>query len=297
MSLANSAVINNSGTLDFDGDGAISGDATSKVVNTGTVTKSAVTPGDSNPQSGLDTVLGGSGVVSASKGQLELGCTSSGPPLTQTLGANSGASILIDGTYAFGKGAKVTGNVELGADIGFAAGAIVPFTGTNIRDLHTLSGPGTLQVSAGSTLSIPVGCSMSALKLSNLGTVKLAADSISLDTTTTIDNRGTLSLGDANIYTNDPDSTILNEGTISKSVGTGVAELQPNLTNAGALAASAGRLEIDGVLEQLRRHRQDADRRHVPGHEPGRAGARRRGPDHQRRQPDAQRRERTDQER
>ena len=135
--------ITNSGTLDFNGDVTVDElDTTCSLVNTaaGTVTKDAGTGTAS-----LNVRLNNQGLVTAGNGVLDITAPSAAPA-TGTFKSGSGTVQFDADSFILGSGAKISGGVTIASlSVGIAAGATVPFTGTNSLVNGTLAGPGTLQ--------------------------------------------------------------------------------------------------------------------------------------------------------
>ena len=273
--------VDNAATVELDGGAAdpcgtqtgIVGDP--QVTNTGTIEKVAGTS-----PAFVSGALDNDGAVASRAGDLEL----EGDPAAVQSGtfASTGAGTTItfaEGRFALGPAAAITGHtvVEGLAELAIPAGMTLPVPAADRLDLQgTLSGagklrvagalelaalgkqagPGTTQIAAGGTLSVPAGANAALTAdraLVNQGAATIAGR-VSVGQGSAIVNEGTLTLsGTGKVdgvggYGTGGSGLLHNAGTLTKA-GAGEAEVAVPLDNDGTIAVAAGTLVARGLLD------------------------------------------------
>ena len=235
-----------------------SGDGDSVFDNEGTLTKTS-----GSGVSKIDVKLDTTGVVSASSGTLEF---DGGGSLAGTF-STSGSGVIALGSGTFRAGAtKVTlgGGVEVdGGILSPGAGKTLTLSGTVAFGVAgglagvgaTLYGAGVTATSGTTTVEDetpgydPLSLE-NAAKWVNTGTVDDAGVIYVEDNNSKIDNQfgGVFDLTTdyASFYSGDGDSVFDNEGTLTKTSGSGVSKIDVKLDTTGVVSASSGTLEFDG---------------------------------------------------
>ena len=213
-------VVDNSGTVDIQGNLRMNaGDSgVGTIVNSGTIAKSAGT-GEGRIYLPLDN----RGVVSCSAGRLLL-CGGSTAPATGEFTGGGGEVTFYNGEYVLADGATLSGSGVRGGTLTLQPGITVPFNGTNTLAGGTVKGAGTALVPLGATLAV--------------------GGSTALSGGLALDQRGTLDFAGNYSLTTDGTGTILNSGTITKSLGTNTSTINPTLANSGTISVPTGRITL-----------------------------------------------------
>jgi von Willebrand factor type D domain len=240
-------LVKNAGTLEFVNDADIgqSGGFTLNLENTGTILKSG--GGDVTQ---LDAVLTNTGTLETKNGTLRLrfGTLSGG-----IYNVSAGAILDLDNDLTFqgtltgnAAGTILVSNTTLRIPDGLVAH--LNFTGTGFTfSGGTIAGPGKLVNDANNTLNI-IGGNYKYLSttLENLGTIKVSDSFYPGSANGAVKNAGTLEfVNDADIGQSGGFTLNLeNTGTILKSGGTDVTQLDANLTNSSLIDTKIGTLRL-----------------------------------------------------
>jgi hypothetical protein len=243
--LGGTRLVDNAGTWDFGGDFAVNvaSGATPTIHNavTGAIGKSA----------GVNTAtifaaLDNDGSVAASSGTLALRAgvgTGSG----SFGGAAAGGTVSFSaGTFTLA-GASLLGKTTLvGATLTVPAAGMLTSSGTNTVTAGTVGGPGSFTVASGTlnwnggtmtdagTTTVAAGAT-----LVQDGTMTLAAGRV-------LENAGTWQFAGDRIVIEGaaPAPTIHNTGTVTKTGGTGEAQISVGFSNAGTVTSTSGRVSL-----------------------------------------------------
>jgi hypothetical protein len=234
------------------------------IVNGGTVRKSGGTG-----VSIIQPIFNNTGTLDAQSGTLQLTGASSGTGAGLFM-AEAGATLAFGNGYMVGSGGQVTGagtnllnggaftlNGTVTASNLVLAGATLGGTSGVIMGGMTWSSG---SIGSGSTLTIATNAVLALAGnngdnyacsgvLTNAGTVRLQSGNLLLSGGELVNLPGALVdlQGDVSIPWATGYEVIVNGGTVRKSGGTGVSDIQPIFDNAGTLGAQSGTLQLTGA--------------------------------------------------
>jgi len=230
------AAINNTGTIDFTNDLTVNVDVgNSTIINNGSITKSAgIGESRFNTLIGSTLNFSGSGVFDSQVGNLSIEGDTTYAENFSASGVDGGTALRInEGTHTFGAGSSFTNGDfifrggEIAGDLTIASNSALIFN-DRFRDSNLI---GTLN---------------------NAGTVEFATEGSRLQGAT-INNTGTIDFtNDLTVNVDVGDSTIINNGSITKSVGIGESRFNTligstlNFSGSGVFDSLVGNLSIEG---------------------------------------------------
>ena len=242
-------IVSNAGMLAKTG-GAGTSTVSSAITNTGTIEIDSGTL----DISGLLTTTGAINIGAA--GILQL---TGGAALGGTLANHSTHQVVLGGAnFTVGQSGGVWAGVDLTSALQFTAGQTFTFAGTSTL-AGTVTGAGTLTLAG--TTAIGSGAAVTyGATLAISGSASLAGTTLWLDNrfsdpagngNLSIVSGGSLSLVDdqARIGFSTGDAAITNAGTLAKTGGTGVTQIQQDLINTGTIAATAGTISLSGAVK------------------------------------------------
>ncbi|HLX49531.1 MAG TPA: fibronectin type III domain-containing protein [Streptosporangiaceae bacterium] len=224
VQLEGASTLENAGTLTLadNTDLGWDGNTKGKLVNDA---GAAISYGGGSSGAEIDPPITNSGTVSASGGTL----TVTGPVTVTSTGSFTGnGTILLESTVSpSGSGVDLSGVTVTGA----------------------LTGPGTLTVPTGGSVTLNPGSSLNGIDLVNQGILTLATGpQAELEGASTLENAGTLTLADSSDLGWDGNSggQLINDasGTITYAGGPNGAEIDPPFDNHGAVSVAAGTLYV-----------------------------------------------------
>jgi uncharacterized repeat protein (TIGR01451 family) len=293
--MQNNAALSNSGTIDFQGDGALylNGSAgTTAINNSGTIKKSAGT-GASYLTVPMSALSGSQ--LQVQSGTLYQGGTLTSSGATFTIAGGATLGLAYNDTRTFDAASSITGSGTLAVQSGtntFAgtisanltiSGGTFTINSAGAQSIPTLSmqggvlsgsanvnvtgattmtwtggnlgGSGALTISASSTVSVAGYPFLDARPVTNNGTINVTSFFyVYMQNGAVLTNNGTFNFtGDGNLYFNTGAAcSVVNNGTLGKSGGTGTSSVSVPVTNAagGTIKSTAGILSFLSGLAQ-----------------------------------------------
>jgi len=276
FSTRNGSTLANSGTIDFEGDYSIVWDGNGgigSITNDGTIAKVSGTGtsalGNFTPVSGIGTYHAQSGTLRFSGATTSSSSTifnaDSGTMIEFTVNGNSfasGTSFNGSGAYRLASNsAFASGSITVAGGLTIEGGATISFNGltiigTTTWNNATFTGSG-LTIPSGSTLNVLTASThmMDGGTITNNGTVNCSAACISSRNASSFTNNASGAVNIAGDFFfgwdgNGGIGAIINDGTLTKSAGTGTATYGnfASLSGGGTYHAQSGTLQINAGI-------------------------------------------------